>query len=449
MSTIFLSVLDMSLHGSVIVLAVLIMRLLLRKAPKGIMVMAWAVAAVRLLCPYVMTSVFSLMPALAHASQTEGVEVLTLTLPGEMLTLSALPSDGQGWLIQALTALWCVGVAAMLVYTVVAYRRTYHTLREAVPVKEHIYECDRIPTPFIFGLLRPRIYLPSSMDERDREYVVAHERAHLARFDHVWKPFGFAVLTLHWFNPLVWVAYVLFCRDMEMACDERVLGTLGADSKKPYADALINCAAPTRRIAACPLAFGETDVKARVRTVLRYRKPAWWLTTAAMLMCLLLCMCFLTDPKVQALERPDPTPPQSTTASTQETRPTAVDTMPTLLSYTQAMAIEAITPRAVRTGETVTVRVAVGDSRGIKGDVEILLYRESEDGTFAAVGEAVTMTLVQGTASDGVYEGTIPIPAGTASGDYRLRATYIPVSEKPAICTAYTPEGEAAVTIIE
>ncbi len=449
MSTVFLSVLDMSLHGSVIVLAVLIMRLLFRKAPKAVMVAAWAVAAVRLLCPFALTSVFSLMPTLAHAPQAEGTEMLTLTLPGETLTLPALPTDGQGWLVQVLTVLWCVGVVAMLVYTVAAYRRTYHTLREAVPVKEHIYECDRIPTPFIFGLLRPRIYLPSAMQKQDRDYVIAHEKAHLARFDHVWKPLGFAVLTLHWFNPLVWLGYVLFCRDMEMACDERVLGILGADSKKPYADALINCAAPTRRIAACPLAFGETDVKTRVRTVLCYQKPARWLTTAAMLMCLLLSMCFLTDPKAQALELPDPIPSQGTTASKQETTATSADTMPTLVSYTQAMAIEAITPRVVKAGETVNVRVTVEDSRGIKGDVEILLYRESEDGTFTAVGEAVAMTLVQGTASDGVYEGVIAVPAGTASGEYRFRATYIPVSEKPAICTAYTPEGEVAVTIIE
>ncbi len=445
MSTVFLSILEMSFYGSVVALVVMLMRLLFRRAPKAVIVAAWAVAAVRLVCPFALTSAFSLMPTFTDAQQ----EALTLTLPGETVTVPVTPSVDHGALwLTGLTALWCVGVAAMLVYTLAAYCRTRKTLREAVSVNDGVYECDRIPTPFIFGMLRPRIYLPSSMDERDREYVIAHERAHLARFDHVWKPLGFAVLALHWFNPLVWLSYVLFCRDMETACDERVLATLGTDSKKPYADALINCAAPTRRIAACPLAFGETDVKARVRTVLRYRKPALWLTTAATLVCLLFMMCFLTDPKVQALE-PAPTIPAESTTATTTTQPQAVPTPPAPMTYTQKMAIESITPRTVRVGETVTVRVAVEESRGIESGIEILLYRESEDGEFVAVGEAVTMTLAEGTAANGIYEGAITIPAGTALGDYRLRASYIPVSEKPAICTAYTPEGEAAVTVVQ
>ncbi len=444
MSTVFESVLDMSLHGSVLILAVLLFRVLFRKAPRSLIVATWAIAAVRLVWPMLPQSAVSLMPAV-HPSSTAG-ETLSLTVVDEVLVLPiAVPDTSDVTLWSTLAIVWLLGVLVMLTYTVAAYHRTRKTLREAVRLENDIYQCDRIPTPFIFGLLRPCVYLPSAMKEEDRPYVIAHERAHIARWDHVWKPLGFAVLSLHWFNPLVWLGYVLFCRDMETACDERVLRRLGSDSKKPYADALINCAAPTRRIAACPLAFGETDVKTRVRMVLRYQKPARWITIACAGIGIALMFCFLTDPRVKALEPIVQTPVSDSAVSQTPTRPTKPE--PTILQYSQSMSIESIAPRAVKAGETVTVRVAVQDSRGVQSGVDVLLYRETEDGDFEAVGETITLTCVQGDAVDGVYEGTITVPAGTKTGDYRLRATYIPVSEKPAVCTAYTPEGEAAVTI--
>ncbi len=444
MSTVLLQVLEMSAYGSVLLLLVMLFRMPLKKAPKSVTLAAWAIAAVRLVCPFALTSVCSLMPALDRTQQT-GTQVLTLTLPDDTVVFSTVQPRTE--VLTVLAVLWCAGVAVMLLYTLCAYTRTRQTLREAVKLEHDVYECDRIPTPFIFGLFRPGIYLPSAMDKHDRIYVIAHERAHLTRFDHLWKPLGFAVLAVHWFNPLVWLGYVLFCRDMEMACDERVLTMLGADSKKPYADALINCAAPTRRIAACPLAFGETDVKARVQKVLSYQKPAVWATAVAVAMCLLLALCFLTDPTVQALSVQDPTPPPVTTQTTAPTRPTVVQIEPSLLQYTQSMAIEAITPRAVAAGESVSVRVRVQDTRGLQSGVELLLFCEQED-EFVTVGEAVTLTLCEGTAENGVYEGVLLVPATTPTGEYRLRATYRPVSEKPAFCTAYTPEGEAAVTVI-
>ncbi len=440
MSTALLQLLEMSAYGSVLLLLVMLLRMPLRNACKSVTLIAWAIAAVRLVCPFALTSAFSLMPAFDRAQQTD-TQVLTMTLPNDTVVFSAAqPHDA---VLTSLFVLWCVGVATMLTYTLCAYYRTRKTLSEAVKLERDVYECDRIPTPFIFGVFRPNIYLPSAMNENDRVYVIAHERAHLSRYDHLWKPLGFAVLAVHWFNPLVWMSYVLFCRDLETACDERVLTALGADSKKPYADALINCAAPTRRIAACPLAFGETDVKIRVQTVLKYRRPAVWATSAAVASCLLLALCFLTDPTVQAQTAEEPV---TLPATTQTTVPTDVSTAPTLLQYTQSMAIEAITPRAVAAGESVTVRVRVQDTRGLQSGVELLLFCEQKE-EFVAVGEAVTLTLAEGTAEDGVYEGVLHIPASTPSGDYRLRATYRPVSEKPAFCTAYSPEGEAAVTV--
>lgn len=444
MSTALLQLLEMSVYGSVTLLLVMMLRVPLRKASKSVTLIAWAIAAVRLVCPFALTSVFSLMPALESAQQTGG-ETLTLTLSNDTVVISAArPHDA---VLTVLFVMWCIGAAAMLTYTLCAYGRTRKTLSEAVKLECDVYECDRIPTPFIFGLFRPCIYLPSAMNEHDRTYVLAHERAHLSRYDHLWKLLGFAVLAVHWFNPLVWLAYVLFCRDMETACDERVLTVLGADSKKPYADALINCAAPTRRIAACPLAFGETDVKARVQTILGYRKPAAWATAAAMVLCLLLAVCFLTDPTVQALSAEDPITPSATTQTAAPTGPVDMPTEPTLLQYTQEMAIEAIAPRTVTAGESVTVRVRVKDTRGLQSGVELLLFCEREE-EFIAVDKAVMLTLCEGTVANGVYEGVLSIPAATPAGDYRLRATYRPVSEKPAFCTAYTPEGEAAVTVI-
>lgn len=157
--------------------------------------------------------------------------------------------------------------------------------------------CDRIDTPFILGVFRPRIYLPSNMSEQDVTYVLAHEQAHIKRHDHWWKPLGFALLTIYWFHPILWIAYVLLCRDIELACDEKVIKEMGIDIKKPYSDALINCSIPRRAITACPLAFGEVGVKERVKTVLNYKKPAFWIVLIAVIACVIVAVCFLTNPK--------------------------------------------------------------------------------------------------------------------------------------------------------
>ena len=451
MTTWFTSVLDMSLDGAVLILLVLCLRQLFGKASKRLAVLMWAVAAVRLLCPLTLKSAFSLMPSLAGVPSSAAENMWTLTVMEETLRLPVAETPVTTMPFMTVGAvLWLMGVLVMLVYTVSAYRRTKRTLQEAVCLYDNVYECDRIPTPFIFGVCRPRIYVPSAMATEDRRFVIAHETAHIARWDHLWKPLGFLVLSLHWFNPLVWVAYVLFCRDMEAACDERVLIELGSACKKAYADVLINCAAPTRRIAACPLSFGETNVKKRVRAVLRYRQPSFWLSAATLTACLLLMLCFLTDPIAKASEPPKELPPVTTPATTRPSSADANDvpfTEPTLPMVTKSMTVDAVTPQTVRGGESVTVRVSVQDSRSVQGGVEVLLFYEEDDGTFVSLGEPAVLTLVQGSAYDGIYEGTILIPTSATAGAYRLRASYLPVSEKPAICTAYTPEGEAAVFV--
>ena len=311
MENIFLKILNISITASWLVLAVLLMRLLLRKAPRYITVIMWALVGIRLLLPFSFESALSLIPS----TETVPPEILYETAPqvhtgigilnnavNPVISESFAPTPGASVNpLQVITFLagwiWVTGMAAMAIYTLISCLRIRRKLREAIPLRENIYLCDRIETPFIFGLFRPKIYLPSSMAGADVPLVLAHEQAHLKRKDHFWKPLGFLLLTVYWFNPLMWVAYILLCRDIETACDEKVLRDMGEEVKKPYSQALINCSVPRKMIAACPLAFGEVSVKSRIKKVLSYKKPAFWLLIAAVVVCLVLSVCFLTNPR--------------------------------------------------------------------------------------------------------------------------------------------------------
>ncbi|MBR1810251.1 MAG: hypothetical protein IJ766_01205 [Clostridia bacterium] len=304
------TLLRLSFQASFFILAVALLRpTLLRRAPKAIRLALWALVAVRLLLPFSVESAFSLIPAStlltggkftayesAYTTPSAAPAVPATGVPSA--TAPALTATGsQGFALSSLPALlWLLGFAAMTLYAVVSYGKLQRKVREFIPYQDNIRLCDRIDTPFIFGILRPKIYLPSTVSDADAAYVLAHERAHLRHGDHLWKPLGFALLCLHWFNPCLWLGYILFCRDLEYACDERVLKSLGADEKKSYAHALIDCSAPRRGIAACPLAFGEAGVKQRVKSVLHYKKPAFWIILTAVLCCIALAICLLTSP---------------------------------------------------------------------------------------------------------------------------------------------------------
>ena len=293
----------MSLSASVLALAVLALRFALKRAPKWIRCLLWALVAVRLLCPALPESRLSLMPreerlpvavdtvlpavefetpndhAINQAGENDDVRVTTSMPPGDWLPL-----------------VWTFGVLVMLVYAAVSYLRLRRRVRATVPLEDRVLLCDEINTPFLLGVLRPRIYLPSRLDGPERAHVLAHERAHLARRDHWWKPLGFLLLSVHWFNPVLWLAYVLLCRDIELACDERVIRDLDRDGVAGYSRALLDCSVSRRRIAACPLAFGEVGVKQRVKNILNYRKPAFWIVCAALVICIVAGVCFLTEP---------------------------------------------------------------------------------------------------------------------------------------------------------
>lgn len=310
MSAVFLKIVNMSISAGWIVLAVLVLRLLLRKAPKWIRVILWGIVAVRLICPFTIESALSLIPSAETVSpeimleQTPqihtGVPILNSTVnpvikesfaPEGLVSINPL----QIW-IPVFAILWLAGIAGMLIYTAVTYWRLKRRVRTAVLLRDNIYQSEHVSSPFVLGLLHPKIYLPFQIREQDAESVIAHEQAHIKRLDHWWKPVGFFLLTLHWFNPLMWLGYVLLCRDIELACDEKVIKNLDIDQKADYSQALLNCSVNRKMIAACPLAFGESSIKKRIKSVLNYKKPAFWIIVIAITACIVASVCFLTNP---------------------------------------------------------------------------------------------------------------------------------------------------------
>ena len=312
MSGIFLKLLNLSISASWLVLVVLALRLVLKRAPKWVNVLLWGMVALRLMLPFSIESALSLIPS----AETLSPEVVqfdpapTITSGVELIDNAVNPSLSESFAAAPLASVnplyvwtylagwvWLIGLAAMLAYALVSYLRLRRRVSASIPLRENIYVCDEVPSPFILGIVHPRIYLPSALDEAQRGSVLSHERAHLARRDHWWKPLGYALLAVYWFNPLLWLAYTLLCRDIELACDERVLRGMDAGQVKDYSSALLACSVPRRMLAACPLAFGEVGVGARVKNALRYKKPAFWVVAASVAVCVVVAVCFLTNPR--------------------------------------------------------------------------------------------------------------------------------------------------------
>ena len=310
LKTMFLKLMNMSISASWLVLAVLILRFALKKAPKWVNVILWGIVAVRLICPSSIESALSLIPSTetipmniemaARPAIDSGIDVVNSAV-NPIISASFTPNPGasanplQIW-IPVASVIWLLGMVGMALYTAISYLRLYRLLNTAVRYEKNIFQSENVTTPFVLGIFRPKIYLPFQIAEGDLAHVVAHEQAHICRKDHWWKPLGFLLLTIHWFNPLMWLAYVLLCRDIELACDERVIQKLGNVQRADYTQALVSCSVNRRMIAACPLAFGEVGVKDRVKTIMNYKKPAFWLIVVAIILCMIVAVCFLTDP---------------------------------------------------------------------------------------------------------------------------------------------------------
>ena len=311
MAAVFLKLLNLSISASWLVLAVLVLRLVSKRSPKWMNVLLWGIVALRLMLPFSIESALSLIPSAETVSPaavqfdpaptiTSGVSVIDNAVnPSLSEHFSAVPTASvnplyvwteiAGWV-------WLIGLGAMLLYALVSYLRLRRRVSVSLPIQDHIYLCDAISSPFILGVVKPHIYLPSGLDEVQRQNVLSHERAHLARRDHWWKPLGFALLAVYWFNPVLWLAYALLCRDIELACDERVIRTMDESAVKTYSTVLLACSMLRKAAITCPLAFGEVGVKERVKNALHYKKPAFWVVAASVAVCVVVAVCFLTNP---------------------------------------------------------------------------------------------------------------------------------------------------------
>lgn len=314
MDTVIFKLFNMSISASWLIAAVIVLRLFLKRVPKWTTCLLWAIVAVRLIVPFSFESVFSLIPSAETVSPSailypaesaapvihSGVLAIDETL-NPIIQDSIVPEPGdsadpfQIWVFVG-GIVWAVGVIVLLCYALFGYVRIRIRVREGVLLRENIWLCDAVNSPFILGIARPRIYLFSGTEEEQMDHILSHERAHLKRRDHWWKPLGYLLLAVYWFNPLVWAAYILFCRDIEIACDERAIKNLNLDQKKAYSVALVSCSLQNKKMLVCPLAFGEMGVKERVKTVLRYKKPTFWTNAAGVAACLIVAVCFLTNP---------------------------------------------------------------------------------------------------------------------------------------------------------
>ena len=307
MSELFLRLLNMSITAGYLVFAVLLARLFLRKSPKWISCLFWGIVALRLLLPITIESPLSLIPSAEVIPQnitTSTAPALQSGIPmvnnaiNPMMTQGVIQS-GNIWenVLSVASVIWVIGMAGILLYGMVSYLILQWQIRARIEIQDGVYICDEVSSPFIFGFFRPKIYLPSGLDPETTGYVLLHEKIHLRRKDHWWKPLGYFLLAIYWFNPLLWVAYILLCRDIEQSCDEKVISQMNAREKQGYSLALVSCSQQRRMITVCPVAFGQVSVKTRIKAIVSYKKPSFWILLSSMVLCVVISVCFLTNPE--------------------------------------------------------------------------------------------------------------------------------------------------------
>ena len=332
MTKLFLTLLNIGIKAGWLILAVLLLRVILRKAPRWTVCLLWGVVALRLVFPFSIESVYSLIPS----AQTVPMEIERMEKPevytgigfvdehvNPVITSQMAPEVEESVnpmqiIIWVAALVWIVGIVLFQTYTLVSYMELRRKVRISIPFRSSrqqlprqlewgenlkiyrkIYVCDQMKSPFILGILNPKIYLPAGMDEAAYENIIQHEATHLKRGDQFWKPLGYLLMSVYWFQPLSWVAYVFFCKDMELACDERATMGMQKSEKASYCQTLLACSTNRQILAACPVAFGEVGVKERVKHVLNYKKPAFGIVLVACVVCIVTVVCFLTNPKVE------------------------------------------------------------------------------------------------------------------------------------------------------
>ena len=316
MDEVMIKLFNMSLTAVWLILAVIVLRLILKKAPKYINLIMWGLVGLRLVCPFTFESVLSLIPSaetipsdvafVSSPSVDTGIDAVNEIINPAVSDLAQVPYtigySPVDMLLRISFAVWAAGIIVMLVYSFISYLLLKRKVRICVRYDDNIYLCDNIKTPFILGVFKPKIYLPSDINASQIASVIAHEKSHIARLDHIWKPLGFVVMCIHWFNPFVWLSYNLFCRDIEYACDERVIKSMEREEKKDYSETLLSLSMPKKSFAASPLAFGETGVKGRIKSVLSYKKPALWVIIASVIAVIAVAVCFMTNPADESID---------------------------------------------------------------------------------------------------------------------------------------------------
>lgn len=314
MEGVFIKLLNLSIQASILIVVVLLLRFILNKSPKWMKCLLWALVAIRLVCPFSIESIFSLAPdaEVVNMDNYVGMPNIQSEAAGTDRSVNKYVEthDNEGVAVEKkntnpiyfLSIIWSVGIVILAVYALGSCLKIWRRVKLSIRTTENIYICDRIDSPFIFGIIKPRIYLPSGISEEQKESVIAHEQAHIKRLDHFWKPFGFCLLTVYWFNPLCWLAYILLCRDIELACDEKVIKNMDVTQKKIYSQVLLSFSESQKQILACPLAFGEVGVKERIRSILNYKKPAFWIIAVAIVSMIVTSVLFLTSPKKKTYE---------------------------------------------------------------------------------------------------------------------------------------------------
>lgn len=335
----FLQLFHISISASYLILAVVFTRFLLRKAPKKYICILWLFVAIKLICPFTLESAFSLLPSepivekeILYNAEPEihtSIPVINQTVNqylAQNFTAEPQNSINKIQLIVILSSyVWMVGIGIMLVYLIMSWHNVRRKVQESIPKETagiKYYVCERIDSPFLFGLIRPKIYIPSGLRKEDLPYVLQHESAHKFRKDYLSKFVGFLLLAIYWFNPVIWLAYILLCRDIELACDERVIKELGWDYKKEYSQALLACAINHKTITSCPIAFGEIGVKQRVKNILQYKKPTFWVVALALLACIIIPICFMTQKKQETTKKETANEETVTVSQTTETNMT-------------------------------------------------------------------------------------------------------------------------------
>lgn len=307
LSDVFVKILNMSIAAGWMILAVLVLRLIFKKSSKNFSVALWGLVAARLLLPRSIKSIFSLIPSTGTVSPYfDDVDVgsgfsafdslLEPVIDYSVDVLIGYTHSSVKQIVNISSYVWLFGMLALIIYLAISYFRVRKNVKAAVLLRENIYQSDNISSPFVFGLIKPKVYLPYGLSESDMSYVIAHESAHIKRKDYIWKLLGFLLLCIYWFNPLIWLSYVLLCRDIELACDEKVIKGLDRNSRADYSQTLLNFSANKRVITACPLAFGEVGVKNRIKSILSYKKTKFWLFLVAIVLLIAVSLSFLTDP---------------------------------------------------------------------------------------------------------------------------------------------------------